>query len=183
MTLVSDGYVRFTDPEAAACFREFSRWASEVSAAPFADTNPEWHEIARHYYWLQSLGFPDAPDVVLDAAPAVGAPIAVWVDPSRYAVSEALLDGFFTGRKNFIGDVITRVRDWRHSWVDRADRMRDETGAFSPQLASEEVEQLAIDLQLTDQGSFVTARTSDGRHRTVAMIALKAPVMPVRLYL
>lgn len=184
MSLESDGYVRFADPEAAECFREFHAWAASVSRAEFADSDPAWHEILRYYGELKSMS------TLVDEAEAVPSfldidaePVAAWVDTSRYEVSQTLLRGFFTGEKNFIGNVIGRVRELRHSWVELAEKMRDPSGEFSPQAASAQVALLAIELHRTERGSFATSSTSDGRHRTVAMVALRSPVIPALLRL
>lgn len=183
MTLMRRGYVKFTDPDAAECYAMFRHWAAEVSAAPFNDVDSRWHEVAKFYYELHSRQWQDEPASVIEYGPLDSNPIVVWVDASRYEVSMALLDGFFSGTKNFIGEVLTKARDLRHSWVDIADRMIDESGEFSPARATVETDVLAIDVQMTGHGSVVTSRTSDGRHRLTAMRALGAPVMPVRLRL
>lgn len=183
MSLMRRGYVKFTDPDAAECYAMFKRWAAEVSAAQFNDVDSRWHEVARFYHDLQSRQFPDELARVIEYGPLDSKPVVAWVDTSRYEVSMALLDGFFSGPKNFIGEILTKARSLRHTWVDLADRMIDESGEFSPATAAAETDVLAIDVQMTSHGSIVTSRTSDGRHRLTAMRALGAPVMPVRLRL
>lgn len=183
MTLETDGYVRFTDPEAADCFGAFQEWAARVSETEYADSDPAWHTVVRTYLDLREMESPDKIATVPSFEELDTEPFAAWVDAGRYQLSQALLRGFFQGQKNFIGDVISRVRSLRHAWVQLARELSDQSNQFSPDLATTEVDLQSIELQQTDQASFVTSSTSDGRHRTMAMIALGAPVLPVQLRL
>lgn len=173
-----EGYVLFSDTTAAAYFESYVAWAEAVSERTFKDDEESHFELIRFYISLQQSAIdPPARAPVLtdiEYRPA-------WVDASRYVVSDALLAGFFSD-KHFISSVIDDTREKRGHWRTLGEQMRapGSPGAlFDADIASRLVVSRAIELFRLADGSFITPRTSDGRHRTVAMVALGAPLLPV----
>lgn len=173
-----NGFVLFDEECAADCFEAFAKWASQVQTEQFKESLTRERDLTRFFWELQRQRV--EPPVTNLPSPD-GKPVPAWVSVSRYVYSDALLDGFISDKHPLDG-LEDEVWQWIGSWQNLADGMRSEANDFSPEKAARLIETRAIEVQRTEDGRFATPRSSDGRHRTVALVGLGAPVMPVLLY-
>ena len=170
----SRGAIPFDDPASSTIFDAFHRWAQSVSAG----SHPDRESLGVRDFRLQASILEDP---LRAPGGALGASAPCWVAPSRYVVSDALLDGFFTGR-NWVGDIGDKTIARRGWWTELSDRFADSNGAFSPSRTRSTIHAEGIEMARGSDSEFFHTNGLGGRHRTVAMLMLGVPALPAMVY-
>lgn len=177
-TLQSRGFIAFDDPDAHECFEAFSDWSQAVAVGSSQDS--QLLAAVRDFY--QDLFQMRMEPPVGAPLPSNGESIYAWIDPAKYVFTDALLDGFFSGRY-WIGEMAETAMSRRRAWNELALAMVAVGGSYDSSQAESKIFAEGIEAQRLPDGRFAHTQGLGGRHRTVGMLALTAPAIPVRLFL
>lgn len=172
------GFIDFNDADASTCFEAYRDWSDGV-----ASRSDRLGELIVHLglFYTQLNMRRDRADASAPN-PNRSEPTFAWIDPCSYVLSDALLDGFFASERNWVGALPDRAVDNRGYWSQMAKAMAGEGGSFNTSKAAKRMEVERIEIQRAPDGRFMHVRESGGRHRTVAMLALRAPALPAILW-
>lgn len=179
--LDSEGFIELADvPDAAVCAELYGDWASEIQldlplqwsrANEFFTDDPETFQAKRI---INSSG--------RSRVTSSPTSVASWINPAAVELSEESFDGFFSPKHSF-GSARFETMNYLSTWKDLAAGIHGER--YDAPEAIKKVAASAIEMQLwQDQmgrNVFRQGMSQGGRHRLAAMLALRAPVIPVML--
>lgn len=179
--LDSEGSIELADvPDAASCAELYSDWASEIlldmslqwsRAEEFFTEDPQIFQVTRITSSAGRSRVTSSPT-----------PVASWINPAAVELSEEFFDGFFSFKHSF-GSARHETLEHISEWEVLAASIYG--GHYDAAKATSKVNVAAVEVQRwQDQfgrNVFRQGMGQGGRHRLAAMLALRAPVIPVML--